>query len=129
DLAKAAKDVLTGKAFDHGVLCSSPNSVVVDAAVADEAVRHFEANGGHFLSDADADALARLLVTPQRLPNPSLVGKSAQAIADRLGIRVPSGTRALIARLHGVGRDHPLSIEKLCPVLSFYVVRDWREGC
>ncbi len=35
----------------------------------------------------------------------------------------------LIARLQGVGRDHPLSIEKLCPVLSFYVVKDWREGC
>jgi acetaldehyde dehydrogenase (acetylating) len=35
----------------------------------------------------------------------------------------------LIAELAGVGRDYPLSIEKLCPVLSFYVVRDWREGC
>ena len=44
-------------------------------------------------------------------------------------MRVPAGTRALIARLQGVGRDHPLSIEKLCPVLSFYVVKDWREGC
>jgi acetaldehyde dehydrogenase (acetylating) len=35
----------------------------------------------------------------------------------------------LIAELSGVGRDFPLSIEKLCPVLSFYVVKDWREGC
>jgi acetaldehyde dehydrogenase (acetylating) len=35
----------------------------------------------------------------------------------------------LIAELAGVGRDFPLSIEKLCPVLSFYVVKDWREGC
>jgi acetaldehyde dehydrogenase (acetylating) len=35
----------------------------------------------------------------------------------------------LIAPLQGVGRDYPLSIEKLCPVLSFYVVADWREGC
>ena len=35
----------------------------------------------------------------------------------------------LIAELSGVGRDYPLSIEKLCPVLSFYVVKDWREGC
>jgi acetaldehyde dehydrogenase (acetylating) len=42
---------------------------------------------------------------------------------------VPEGTRALIAPLSGVGRDYPLSIEKLCPVLSFYVVKDWREGC
>jgi hypothetical protein len=58
-----------------------------------------------------------------------MVGKSALLIAEKLGIRVPPGTRALIARLQGVGRDHPLSIEKLCPVLSFYVVKDWREGC
>ncbi len=35
----------------------------------------------------------------------------------------------LIAELAGVGRDYPLSIEKLCPVLSFYVVQDWKEGC
>ncbi len=129
DLVKAAKDIITGKSFDNGVLCSSPNSVVVDEAVADEVVRHFQANGGHFLSDAEADQLAKALVTPQRLPNPALVGKSATLIAEKVGLRVPEGTRVLLARLKGVGRDHPLSIEKLCPVLSFYVVKDWREGC
>jgi acetaldehyde dehydrogenase (acetylating) len=35
----------------------------------------------------------------------------------------------LIAPLAGVGRDYPLSIEKLAPILSWYVVKDWREGC
>ena len=70
-----------------------------------------------------------MLVTPQRLPNPALVGKSATFIAEKCGITVPADTRVLIAPLDGVGRDYPLSIEKLCPVLSFYVVRDWREGC
>jgi acetaldehyde dehydrogenase (acetylating) len=68
-------------------------------------------------------------VTPQRLPNPALVGKSATTIAEKCGIAVPSGTRVLIAPLEGVGRDYPLSIEKLCPVLSYYVVSDWPEGC
>ena len=129
DVAKAASDILTGKSFDNGVLCSSPNSVVVDAAIAEEAKRQFTAQGGYFLSPSEADALAKLLVTPQRLPNPKLVGKSATAIAQALGITVPAGTRALIAELKGVGRDFPLSIEKLCPVLSYYVVADWREGC
>jgi acetaldehyde dehydrogenase (acetylating) len=57
------------------------------------------------------------------------VGKPATLIAAKAGITVPPGTRALIAPLAGVGRDFPLSIEKLCPVLSYYVVRDWREGC
>ncbi len=129
DLSKAAQDILLGKSFDNGVLCSSPNSVVVDQSVAEEVARQFQAHGGHFLSADEADLLAKALVTPQRLPNTALVGKSAIVIAEKVGLRVPSGTRVLIARLQGVGRDHPLSIEKLCPVLSYYVVKDWREGC
>jgi acetaldehyde dehydrogenase (acetylating) len=129
DLAKAAQDILAGKAFDNGVLCSSPNSVVVDQQVDEVLARHFQAHGGHFLSDAEAATLATALVTPQRLPNPALVGKSALHIAEAVGLKVPPATRALLVRLRGVGRDFPLSIEKLSPVLSYYVVKDWREGC
>lgn len=129
DVAKAASDIITGKSFDNGVLCSSPNSVVADEAIAEELRRAFEANGGCFLDDAGAERLARALVTPQRLPNPAFVGKSARFIAEQVGITVPEGTRALIAPLKGVGREFPLSIEKLAPVLSWYTVRDWREGC
>src|SRR4029079_5448620 len=129
DLKKAASDVMIGKTFDNGVLCSSPNSVVVDEAVAEEIRRQLVSEGAYFMNAAEMDALAKALVTSQRLPNPALVGKPADYIATQVGITVPSGTRALIAGLNGVGRDYPLSIEKLCPVLSFYVVKDWREGC
>jgi acetaldehyde dehydrogenase (acetylating) len=129
DLRKAVSDVMVGKTFDNGVLCSSPNSVVVDETVAEEVRREFVAQGGHFLNTAEIDALSKALVTAQRLPNPALVGKSASYIAGHVGLTIPSGTRALMAPLSGVGRDYPLSIEKLCPVLSYYVVRDWQEGC
>jgi acetaldehyde dehydrogenase (acetylating) len=129
DLDKAASDIVLGKTFDFGVLCSSPNSVVVDESVADESRRRFEARGAYFLDQAEMDLLAKVLVTPQRLPNPALVGKSALFIAGKAGISVPAGTTVLIAPLTGVGRDYPLSIEKLCPVLSWYVVKDWRAGC
>ena len=73
-------------------------------------------------------AVARVVVTPQRLANPEIVGRPAPFIAERAGIKVPPETRALVAPLDGVGRDFPLSIEKLCPVLAFYVVKDWHEG-
>ena len=126
---KAVRDVVTGKTFDNGVLCSSENSVVVDEPIAEDVKREFQAQGGYFMNKAEMEAVARVLVTPQRLPNPVLVGKLATFIADTCGISVPADTRVLIAPLDGVGRDYPLSIEKLCPVLSFYVVRDWREGC
>src|SRR6266498_479989 len=129
NVKKAVHDVITGKTFDNGVLCSSENSVVVDEPIAEDVKREFLAQGGYFLSRAEVDAVARVLVTPQRLPNPVLVGKSAIFIAGKCGVTVPAETRVLLAPLEGVGRDFPLSIEKLCPVLSYYVVKDWREGC
>jgi len=129
NVKKAVHDIITGKTFDNGVLCSSENSVVVDEPIADEVKREFLAQHGYFLNKAEMDAVARNLVTPQRLPNPALVGKSAVYIAEKCGITVPASTRVLLAPLEGVGRDYPLSIEKLCPLLSYYVVSDWREGC
>ena len=129
DLPKAAHDIVLGKTFDNGVLCSSPNSVVVDESISEEARRQFQAQGSYFMNEQEIEALAKSLISPQRLPNPALVGRSAAVIAEKVGIAVPNGTRALIAPLKGVGRDYPLSIEKLCPVLSWYVVKDWREGC
>jgi acetaldehyde dehydrogenase (acetylating) len=129
DLTKAVADIITGKTFDNGLLCSSENSVVVDEAVAGEVRREFERHGGYFLSTDETARLAAELVTPERLPHPALVGKTALEIAERVGLVVPADTRVLIAPLDGVGREYPLSIEKLCPVLSFYVVADWQAAC
>jgi len=103
--------------------------VVVDEPIAEEVKREFVAQGGYFMNKAESDAVGGVLVTPQRLPNPALVGKSAVFIAGKCGLTVPPETRVLLAPLDGVGRDYPLSVEKLCPVLSYYVVKDWREGC
>jgi acetaldehyde dehydrogenase (acetylating) len=129
DIPKAVRDIITGKTFDNGLLCSSENSVVADDAIAGEVKREFVRQGAHFLAPAEIDAVARSLVSPQRLPNPAMVGRSAAYIAEKSGVSVPKDTVVLIGELAGVGRDYPLSIEKLCPVLSFYVVKDWKEGC
>ncbi len=129
DVAKAVSDVVIGKTFDNGVLCSSPNSVVVDAPILEDVKREFVKNGAYFLSPDEADKVAKVLLGPNRLPAPALVGRPAKTIAQAAGVTVPPDTRVLIAELKGVGRDYPLSIEKLSPVLSFYAVADWREGC
>src|SRR5215831_18107578 len=129
DVLKAVSDVVVGKTFDNGVLCSSPNSVVVDAPILEEVKREFVKNGGYFLSPDEANRLAKVMFGPNRLPVPAPVGRPATTIAKAAGLTVPRDTVVLIAELKGVGRDYPLSIEKLAPVLSFYVVADWREGC
>src|SRR5216684_703044 len=110
NVKKAVHDIVTGKTFDNGVLCSSENSVVVDEPIAGDVNREFQAQGAYFMNKAEMEAVARMLVSPQRLPNPALVGKPATFIAEKCGITVPGDARVLIAPLEGVGRDYPLSI-------------------
>jgi acetaldehyde dehydrogenase (acetylating) len=101
---------------------------VCDEAIREEVVAEATRQGGYFLSPTEAAAVARIAVTEQRLANPEIVGRPATLIAHKAGIAVPAETRALLAPLSGVGRDFPLSIEKLAPILAFYAVRGWREG-
>jgi acetaldehyde dehydrogenase (acetylating) len=129
DIQKAVRDIFTGKCFDNGTLCSSEQAIVTDESIQDKVIEEVKRNGGYFLSESEADALGKIVVTPSRSINPKVVGRAATVIASMAGLRVPEGTRVLVARLQGVGRDFPLSIEKLSPILAFYVERDWRSAC
>ncbi len=122
DSAKAVSDILTSTCFDNGTICASEQSVVVDAPIESEVRDQFRQQGGHFLNQSDADAVAKVLITPERTLNPGIVGKSAEYIANLAGVSVPNGTRCLLADCGGVGRDFPWSIEKLSPTLAFFVV-------
>jgi hypothetical protein len=95
--------------------------VIADAPIEKAVREQFKAQGGHFLSAAEADQLAKVVATPQRSLNPAIVGRSVEVIAKMAGLSVPPGTRCLLADVGGVGRDHPLSMEKLSPILAFYV--------
>jgi acetaldehyde dehydrogenase (acetylating) len=129
DVPQAVRDVIDGKTFDYGTLCSSEQSLVCDEPIKDQVIEEVCKNGGYFLSEPETAAVSRVVVTPQRLANPEIVGRPATVIAEKAGLKVPPETRVLLAPLQGVGRDFPLSIEKLSPVLAFYVVKDWHEGC
>ncbi len=128
DAAKAVRDVLAGKCFDFGTICASEQSIVVDAPLDREVRSQLVAQGAFFLNQSQAEALAKLVVTPQRSLNPKIVGKPATTLAEWAGISVPATTRCLIAEVGGVGRDYPLSIEKLSPILTYYVVNGLKEG-
>ena len=76
-----------------------------------------------------AQKLARAPRHPAAAAEPGARGQAGRVHRRDGGVDRPAGHARLIAALEGVGRDYPLSIEKLCPVLSYYVVSDWREGC
>src|SRR5438445_3657882 len=128
DVPKAVQDVLTGKCFDNGTICASEQAVVCDAPIEKAVREQFKVQGAYFLSSSEADQLAKVVATPQRSLNAAIVGRSAQHIADLAGVSVPPGTRCLLADVAGVGRDYPLSMEKLSPILAFYVEDGLERG-
>ncbi len=129
DVVKAVGDILTGKSYDNGTLCCSEQALICDEAISQQVRAQVTKQGGAFLNAEQIHAVEKIAISPSRLANPQIVGKSATYIAQKAGITVPAGTRVLVAELDGVGRDYPLSIEKLSPILAFYVVKDWQQAC
>ena len=128
DTARAVRDVIAGKTFDYGTLCSSEQALVFDASVRERVMKALEAERVHILSDEEASKVAKFVIGERGLVNARAVGRSAQVLAEASGFRVDPATRALAARVPGVGRDHPLSAEKLCPVIALYEVSGPDDG-
>ena len=129
NIPKAVRDIISGTTFDNGTLCSSEQAIVCDRIIKDEVLQQARANGGHLLTPDECQRLADILITDRLLVNTDFVGRPAGIIASAAGIKVPDETRVLICPVDGVGSKYPLSHEKLSPVLAFYVVDDWQEGC
>ena len=128
NVRKAVADIIAGKTFDYGTICSSEQAIVAEEAVRDQALEELRQQGAHFLSHDEAEKVGRLVFQPgSHVANSKIVGRPAGMIAEMAGISVPGATRVLIARLEPqqVGREFPLSAEKLSPILAFYSVADF----
>ncbi len=131
NVVKAIADIFAGKTFDYGTICSSEQAIVVEEPASRMALEECRRQGGYFLSPDEAQKIGALVFLPgTRTPNTKIVGRPATAIAALAGIDVPPSTRVLIARMEPahVGREYPLSAEKLSPILGFYVVADLAAG-
>jgi len=125
---KAVADIVYGTTFDNGTLCSSEQSMIVDLPLKEKVIEEALLQGCYFVNEAEKEKLTKAIQSNLRI-NPEIVGKSATFIAKYAGFEVPESTKVLVATCYKVGRDEPLSIEKLSPVLSFYEVDGWLEGC
>lgn len=129
NVPKAVADVIAGKIFDYGVLCSSEQTLICDRAIEAQVMRELQKNHAFIVEGEDLRKLERVIQLSNGQFNTKIVGQAAPIIAEMAGISVPEGTVCLAGRAAGVGPEHPLSREKLSPILALYVVEDWQEGC
>jgi acetaldehyde dehydrogenase (acetylating) len=130
DVAKAVRDIVNGKCFDEGVLCSAENSIVCDAPVDAQVRAELPKNGAFMVTGEDREKLRRAMRDPRTGGVAGdIVGLPALAIAQRAGITVPAGTRVLVAECGEVGPNEFFSREKLSPVLGYFVDDGWEKCC
>ena len=128
NIQKAVADIVYGTTFDNGTLCSSEQAMVVDRPIREKVIAEAKKIGCYFVNEEEKRKLENKVAKGAKL-NPDIVGKSAAWIANYAGFSVPENTTVLIAECDKVGKDEPLSIEKLSPMLAFYTVDNWMEGC
>ena len=122
DVSLALKQIACSKNFDFGTVCASEQSIIVERGMEQKVRQVAETMGYYFMSDREAGDLAKLLFRPNGALNPEIVGKPAEFLAEKAGFRVPKDTKILVAREEAAGPTRPYSMEKLCPVLAFYVM-------
>jgi len=129
DLEKAARYIVASKSFDCSTICSTEQSVIADRPIAPRLAELMQGEGAYFADEQETAALRKALFDPRGAANTALVGKPAVYVADCAGLKVPADTRVLVTPLRKVGREEPLSLEKLTTVLGWYVVDGWEQGC
>ncbi len=129
NVEQAVRNIIASKTFDNGVVCASEQAVIVDRVISDRVRNEFIRQNCYFMTREETKKVESILFSPKGLPSPDIVGQPAPFIARKAGIEVPPDTKILIAELEDVGENYPLSKEKLSPVLAYYEVEDWREGC
>ncbi|RXK18479.1 bifunctional acetaldehyde-CoA/alcohol dehydrogenase [Macrococcus sp. DPC7161] len=118
-IKRAVNDVIASKSFDNGMICASEQAVIVDSDIYEEVKAEFAAHQCYFVTKKELPLLEKAVMNEGRYAvRPEIVGSSAMKIAELAGIKVPEGTKILIAELDGVGEAYPLSREKLSPVLA-----------
>lgn len=128
-LDMAVVDILTSKTFDNGTICASEQTVVIDDEIWDRVLAKFGEMGAHVCNAQERAVLERALIDPETgMARPMAVGQKATDIARFTGLSVKPATKLLIVPIEGVGREYPLSSEKLFPVLSVYRAKSTDEA-
>jgi acetaldehyde dehydrogenase (acetylating) len=129
DIDKAARYIVASKSFDYSTICATEQSVIADRPIAAQLLERMHAEGAYVTDPEETEALRKALFHPDGSINTAVVGKSAQYVAGYAGFTIPADRRILLTPISKVGKEEPLSHEKLTTVLGWYTVDGWEQGC
>lgn len=128
NIKTAINDIVMSKSFDNGMVCASEQAAIIDKEIYKEALAEFK-KLHTFLCNKEQKQMLETFMFPDGIKlNPYVVGKSAHHIAELAGFEVPLDTNILLVECRSVGKEEPLTREKLSPVLAILKSNDEVHG-
>lgn len=128
DFDQAAKDIIIGRKFDNGIICSGEQSIIAPEEKHAEIMQAFVKNGAYYIEDAAVVDKFRKTLFIDRVINGKAVGQSVKFIADLAGVEVPEGTKVVILKAQGIGREDVLCKEKMFPYMITLTYKTFEEA-
>jgi succinate-semialdehyde dehydrogenase len=129
DVKDAAEKIVTGAAFDNGIICSHEQFVLTAEERYDETIAAFLATGKvWFTADKAQVQKLRDVVLPGGHLNKDVVGRSPREIGAKAGIIIPASVRMILLPAEGAGTADVLAREKLCPVVAILPYTTFKDA-
>ena len=127
DIEKAAVDIVNGCSFDNNLPCIAEKEVIAVDQIADYLIFNMKNNGAYEVKDpAIIEQMVDMVTNDRKKPNVNFVGKSAQYILDKVGIKVGPEVKCIIME---APKDHPfVQIELMMPILPIVRVANVDEA-
>lgn len=128
DYEQAAQNIIAGRKFDNGIICSGEQCVITPAEKHEEIMAAFAKHGGYYIREADQIERFRKVMFPEGKINTKLVGQSVQHIAAAAGVPVPEWAKIVILQSSGKGEQDILCKEKMFPYMNTLSYNSFEEA-
>lgn len=128
DIETAAPQIIAGRIFDNGIICSGEQSIIMPESRYGEMMRAFEKNGAFVITKPEEKEAMRNAMFVEGAMSRHAVGQSVQAIAKLAKLAIPKDTKVIIVEADGSGEEDALAKEKMCPVLAAFKYKTFEEG-
>ncbi|MDR2456902.1 MAG: aldehyde dehydrogenase family protein [Clostridiales Family XIII bacterium] len=128
NLKIAAKKIVAGRSFDNGIICSAEQSIIISEKDYDVLLAELGNAGALVLTDENEISKIRDVVFVDGKLNRQLIGQPAEAILEMARLTKKDRTKIIAVPAMGTGKKDVLSGEKMCPVISIYKYKNFKEA-
>ncbi len=128
DIETAAPQIVAGRIFDNGIICSGEQSIIMPETKYHEMLKAFEKSGAYVITKPEEKEAIRAAMFVDGAMNRHAVGQSVETIAKLAKLQIPERTKVLIVEADGSGENDMLAKEKMCPVLAAFSYKNFEEG-